>query len=71
MHNSGNYIISLGNLCRWLAAQAEELGVEIYPGFAGAEVLYDADGGCAASRPATWGSAATASRPTAIRRGSS
>ena len=44
MHNSGNYIISLGNLCRWLATQAEELGVEIYPGFAGAEVLYDSDG---------------------------
>jgi electron-transferring-flavoprotein dehydrogenase len=44
MHNHGNYIISLGNLCRWLAAQAEELGVEIYPGFAGAEVLYDSDG---------------------------
>jgi electron-transferring-flavoprotein dehydrogenase len=44
MHNSGNYIISLGNLCRWLAVQAEELGVEIYPGFAGAEVLYDGDG---------------------------
>jgi electron-transferring-flavoprotein dehydrogenase len=44
MHNRGNYIISLGNLCRWLAAQAEELGVEIYPGFAGAEVLYDEAG---------------------------
>src|ERR1700758_1585911 len=44
MHNRGNYIISLGNLCRWLAAQAEELGVEIYPGFAGAEVLYTEDG---------------------------
>ena len=41
MHNHGNYIISLGNLCRWLAQQAEELGVEIYPGFAAAEVLYD------------------------------
>src|SRR5437588_2717174 len=41
MHNHGNYIISLGNLCRWLAGQAEELGVEIYPGFAAAEVLYD------------------------------
>ncbi|MGH7092336.1 MAG: electron transfer flavoprotein-ubiquinone oxidoreductase [Stellaceae bacterium] len=40
MHNHGNYIISLGNLCRWLATQAEELGVEIYPGFAAAEVLY-------------------------------
>jgi electron-transferring-flavoprotein dehydrogenase len=44
MHNHGNFIISLGNLCRWLAAQAEELGVEIYPGFAGAEVLYGDDG---------------------------
>ncbi len=44
MRNHGNYIISLGNLCRWLAEQAEELGVEIYPGFAAAEVLYD-DGG--------------------------
>ena len=44
MHNAGNYIISLGNLCRWLAAQAEELGVEIFPGFAAAEVLYHADG---------------------------
>jgi electron-transferring-flavoprotein dehydrogenase len=44
MHNEGNYIISLGNLCRWLATQAEELGVEIYPGFAAAEVLYGEDG---------------------------
>jgi electron-transferring-flavoprotein dehydrogenase len=44
MHNRGNYIISLGNLCRWLAQQAEALGVEIYPGFAAAEVLYDEDG---------------------------
>src|SRR5919205_4331024 len=44
MHNHGNYIISLGNLCRWLAQQAEALGVEIYPGFAAAEVLYDAAG---------------------------
>ncbi|MBX9631479.1 MAG: electron transfer flavoprotein-ubiquinone oxidoreductase [Burkholderiales bacterium] len=44
MHNHGNYIVSLGNLCRWLGAQAEALGVEIYPGFAAAEVLYDADG---------------------------
>ncbi len=41
MHNKGNYIISLGNLCRWLAEQAENLGVEIFPGFAAAEVLYD------------------------------
>lgn len=41
LHNAGNYVISLGNLCRWLARQAEELGVEVYPGFAGAGILYD------------------------------
>lgn len=44
MHNKGNYIISLGNLARWLAGQAENLGVEIFPGFAAAEVLYNDDG---------------------------
>ncbi len=44
MHNQGNYIVSLGNVCRWLAEQAEQLGVEIFPGFAAAEVLYHADG---------------------------
>ncbi|TWB73362.1 electron-transferring-flavoprotein dehydrogenase [Nitrospirillum amazonense] len=44
MNNHGNYIVSLGNVCRWLAQQAEELGVEIYPGFAAAEVLYHDDG---------------------------
>lgn len=44
MRNEGNYIISLGNLCRWLAQQAEQLGVEIYPGFAATEVLYHDDG---------------------------
>jgi electron-transferring-flavoprotein dehydrogenase len=43
-HNDGNYVISLGNLCRWLGEQAEALGVEIYPGFAGAEVLFDETG---------------------------
>ena len=44
MNNHGNYIISLGNFCRWLATQAEAAGVEIYPGFAAAEVLYDESG---------------------------
>ncbi len=44
LRNHGNYVISLGNLCRWLATQAEELGVEIYPGFAAAEVLYTEEG---------------------------
>ncbi len=47
MHNQGNYIISLGNFCRWLGEQAEELGVEVYPGFAAAEVLYHDDGSVA------------------------
>ena len=41
MKNHGNYIISLGNLCRWLADQATAIGVDIFPGFAAAEVLYD------------------------------
>src|SRR5579864_9182255 len=44
MNNHGNFIVSLGNVCRWLAAKAEAAGVEIYPGFAAAEVLYGADG---------------------------
>jgi electron-transferring-flavoprotein dehydrogenase len=43
-HNDGNYVISLGNVTRWLAQQAEGLGVEIFPGFTGAEVLYNDDG---------------------------
>ncbi|TMH19372.1 MAG: electron transfer flavoprotein-ubiquinone oxidoreductase [Betaproteobacteria bacterium] len=43
--NHGNYVVSLGNVCRWLGQQAEALGVEIYPGFAAAEVLYDDPGG--------------------------
>ncbi|MAM89047.1 electron transfer flavoprotein-ubiquinone oxidoreductase [Allohahella sp. A8] len=44
MHNEGNYIISLGNLCRWLAERAEELGAEVYPGFPAADILYNDDG---------------------------
>ena len=44
LNNHGNHIISLGNLCRWLAGQAEEMGVEIFPGFAAAEVVYNEDG---------------------------
>jgi electron-transferring-flavoprotein dehydrogenase len=43
-HNEGNYIVSMGNVCRWLAEQAENLGVEVYPGFAAAEILYGEDG---------------------------
>ncbi len=44
MHNHGNYIISLGNLCRWMGEQAIELGAEVFPGFAAAEILYHEDG---------------------------
>lgn len=44
MHNHGNYIVSLGNVVRWLAEQAEELEVMMFPGFAAAEVLYNDDG---------------------------
>ena len=47
MNNHGNYIVSLGDVVRWLGEQAAELGVEIYPGFAAAEVLYDEDGAVA------------------------
>ncbi|HEX5788728.1 MAG TPA: electron transfer flavoprotein-ubiquinone oxidoreductase [Woeseiaceae bacterium] len=44
MRNHGNYIVSLGRLCQWLAEQAEALGANVFPGFAAAEVLYDGDG---------------------------
>ena len=47
MNNHGSYVVSLGNLCRWLASKAEALGVEIYPGFAAAEVLFDGNGAVA------------------------
>jgi len=44
MHNKGTYTLSLGNFCRWLAGQAEELGVEVFPGFAAAEILFNDNG---------------------------
>jgi len=43
-HNNGNYIVSMGNVCRWLASQAEALGVEIFPGFPASEIIYNEDG---------------------------
>lgn len=43
-HNKGNYIVSMGNVCRWLAEQAEQLGVEIFPGFPAADIIYNDDG---------------------------
>jgi electron-transferring-flavoprotein dehydrogenase len=47
MNNHGNFIVSLGSVCRWLAGKAEALGIEIYPGFAAAEVLFDGNGAVA------------------------
>lgn len=44
MHNEGNYVVSMSNVCRWLAEQAEQLGVEIFPGFAASHILYDESG---------------------------
>ena len=44
MHNDGNYIVSMGNVCRWLAEQAEQLGVEIFPGFPAQSIIYNDDG---------------------------
>src|SRR5882757_7783223 len=44
MSNHGNFVVSLGNVCRWLATKAEALGIEIYPGFAAAELLFDSHG---------------------------
>jgi len=47
MQNHGNYIVSMGNVCRWLAEQAEGMGVEIFPGFAASQILYNEDGSVA------------------------
>jgi electron-transferring-flavoprotein dehydrogenase len=47
MNNRGNFIVSLGNVCRWLAAKAEALGVEIYPGFAAADLIFKDQGAVA------------------------
>jgi electron-transferring-flavoprotein dehydrogenase len=68
MNNHGNYIISLGNFCRWLATQAEELGVEIYPGFAAAEVLYNDDGAVVGVATGDMGVGRMVSRPSSLRR---
>ncbi|XOV77838.1 MAG: electron transfer flavoprotein-ubiquinone oxidoreductase [Aestuariibacter sp.] len=47
MHNKDNFIVSMGNICRWLAEQAEQLGVEVFPGFAASDILYDETGAVA------------------------
>ena len=69
LDNHGNYIISLGNLCRWLAGRAEELGVEVYPGFAAAEVLYDEGGAVAGVATGDMGIAKDGARKPAYQPG--
>lgn len=60
-HNQGNYIVSMGNICRWLAEQAEQLGVEIFPGFAASDILYNDDGSVAGIQTGDMGVAADGS----------
>lgn len=60
-HNQGNYIVSMGNICRWLAEQAEQLGVEVFPGFAASEILYNDDGSVAGIQTGDMGVAADGS----------
>jgi electron-transferring-flavoprotein dehydrogenase len=62
-HNHGNYIVSLGAVVRWMAQQAENLGVEIFPGFAAAEVLYTTMAPSRAWPPETWASERMANPP--------
>ncbi|MEA2938013.1 MAG: electron-transferring-flavoprotein dehydrogenase [Alphaproteobacteria bacterium] len=69
MSNHGNYVVSLGNVCRWLATKAEGLGVEIFPGFAAAEVLYDAHGAVAGVATGDMGIAKDSRRKDTFTRG--
>jgi electron-transferring-flavoprotein dehydrogenase len=69
MSNHGNYVVSLGNVCRWLAVKAEAVGVEIYPGFAAAEVLFDADGAVAGVATGDMGLAKDGHRKETFTRG--
>jgi electron-transferring-flavoprotein dehydrogenase len=69
MHNTGNYIISLGNFCRWLGDQATELGAEIFPGFAAAEILYNEDGSVKGVATGDMGIAATGQQKSSYEPG--
>jgi electron-transferring-flavoprotein dehydrogenase len=69
MSNHGNYIVSLGNLTRWLGEQAAELGVEIYPGFAATEVLYDEEGAVVGVATGDMGIARDGTRKESFTRG--
>lgn len=69
MNNHGNFIVSLGNVCRWLGGKAEALGVEIYPGFAAAEVLYGPNGEVTGVATGDMGIAKSGSRKDSFTRG--
>jgi electron-transferring-flavoprotein dehydrogenase len=69
MNNHGNYVVSLGNVCRWLAAKASDLGVEIYPGFAASEVLFDPSGAVAGIATGDMGIAKDGRRKDTFTRG--
>jgi len=69
MNNHGNYVVSLGNVCRWLATKAEAAGVEIYPGFAAAEVLFDGSGAVAGVATGDMGLAKDGHRKDGFTRG--
>ncbi|WP_183167789.1 electron transfer flavoprotein-ubiquinone oxidoreductase [Azomonas macrocytogenes] len=69
LHNQGNYVASLGNLVRWLGEQAEQLGVQIFPGFAAAEVLYREDGSVKGVATGDMGVAADGSRKDSFEPG--
>ena len=69
MSNKGNYVVSLGDVCRWLAKKAEALGVEIYPGFAAAEPLFDSKGAIAGVATGDMGVAREGRRKESFTRG--
>ncbi len=69
MSNHGNYVVSLGNVCRWLAGKAEAAGVEIYPGIAAAELLLDGNGAVAGVATGDMGLAKDGRRKDAFTRG--
>ncbi len=69
MRNQGNYIVSLGDVCRWLGQQAESLGVEIFPGFPASEVLYHEDGGIKGVATGEMGRAADGERKGSFEAG--
>ncbi|MDA0707246.1 MAG: electron transfer flavoprotein-ubiquinone oxidoreductase [Proteobacteria bacterium] len=69
MHNKGNFIISLGRLCQWLGEQAEALGVNVFPGFAASEVLYDDNGRVTGVATSDMGVAKTGEQKSTYQRG--